>query len=240
MDTLLIVTGGSAGFGRAVLAGAPTGTRGVDISRSGGSPAEVHVPADLADPASWPQVGEAMVRLVADADHDRITFVHSAGTLDPIGFAGEVDTDAMTRNVLLNSAAAQVLGHRFLEVVATSRARRELVLVSSGAARPAYPGWSTYGAGKAAIDQWVRTVGLEQQDRGGVKVLAVAPGVLATRLQTMIRASDARDFPRVERFRDLHASGRLVDPADAAERLWQLLDDDTVLTGSVVDLRGSP
>ena len=237
MGTLVIVTGGSAGFGRAVLARAPVGAQLVDISRSGAAEAGVHVAADLADPASWPRVGEALAGLVAEAGYERITFVHSAGTLDPIGFAGEVEHHAATRNVLLNSAAPQVLGHAFLAAVASLDARRELVLVSSGAARTAYPGWSTYGAGKAACDQWVRTVGLEQRERGGVRVLAVAPGVLATGMQATIRATDARDFPQVDRFRDLHASGRLVDPEDAADRLWRLLDDDTVPSGSVTDLR---
>jgi hypothetical protein len=42
----------------------------------------------------------------------------------------------------------------------------------------------------------------------------------------------------VQRFRDLHEDGHLVEPADAAAQLWALLDDDTVTTGSRADLRG--
>jgi benzil reductase ((S)-benzoin forming) len=238
MDTLVIVTGGSAGLGRALLASAPPGAHRVDVSRSGTDlPDTDHLDADLTDPASWDAVGEQLAALVDRRAWQRITLLHNAGTLEPIGFAGEVDDAAYTRNVLLNSAAGQVLGHRFLAAVRGIDARRELVLISSGAARSPYPGWSAYGAGKAATDQWVRTVGVEQAQRGGVVVLSVAPGVVATGMQAMIRDTDPRDFPHVDRFHDLHARGQLVEPDVAAEALWALLDDPGVTTGEVVDLR---
>jgi benzil reductase ((S)-benzoin forming) len=239
MDTLVIVTGGSAGLGRALLASAPSGAHRVDVSRSGSDlPATDHLAADLSDPASWAVVGDHLAALVGGRAWQRIALLHNAGTLEPIGFAGDVDAEAYTRNVLLNSAAGQVLGHRFLAAVQDLNARRELVLISSGAARSAYPGWSAYGAGKAATDQWVRTVGEEQSRRGGVRVLSVAPGVVATGMQERIRDTDPRDFPQVDRFHDLYARGQLVEPDVAADALWALLDDPGVTTGEVVDLRG--
>jgi benzil reductase ((S)-benzoin forming) len=237
-DTLVIVTGGSAGLGRALLASAPPGAHRVDVSRRGTDLADtVHLAADLTDPVSWAQVGERLTALVTRGAWERVTLLHNAGTLEPIGFAGEVDAEAYTRNVLLNSAAGQVLGHRFLAAVRDLGIRRELVLISSGAARSAYPGWSAYGAGKAATDQWVRTVGAEQAQRGGVLVLSVAPGVVATGMQELIRDTDPRDFPSVDRFHDLYARGQLVEADVAAEALWALLDDPGVTSGEVVDLR---
>jgi benzil reductase ((S)-benzoin forming) len=242
MDTLVIVTGGSAGLGRALLRAAPTGARRIDVSRSGpGEAADLtdvhHLAADLADPATWDEVGDVLHAEIHRRPWERITVLHNAGTLDPIGFAGEVETAAYTRNVLLNSAAAQVLGHHLLHAMRDLPARRELVLLSSGAARSAYPGWSAYGAGKAATDQWVRAVGAEQQRRGGVRVLAVAPGVVATGMQSAIRATDEHDFPSVARFRRLHEEGQLEDADDVARRLWALLDAEEPATGAVVDLR---
>lgn len=238
MDTLVIVTGGSSGLGRALLDTAPDDSTRVDISRSGHPGGDVtHLRADLADPATWADVGDQVAGLVASRAWERITFIHNAGTLDPIGFVGETDADAVTANVLLNSAAGQVLGHRYLAAVGALGCRRELVMISSGAAGKAVPGWSTYSASKAAFDAWVAGVGAEQQQRGGVRVLSVAPGVVATPMQAAIRATDERDFPGVQRFRDLHDAGHLEDPEVAARRLWALLDDDTVSTGSRADLR---
>lgn len=238
MDTLVIVTGGSSGLGRALLDTAPTDSTRVDISRSGHPDGDVtHLRADLADPAAWSGVGARIADLVVSRAWERITFIHSAGTLDPIGFVGETDADAVTANVLLNSASGQVLGHRYLAAVRELDVRRELVMISSGAAGKAVPGWSTYSAAKAAFDAWVAGVGVEQQQRGGVRILAVAPGVVATPMQETIRDTDEHDFPGVQRFRDLHDDGQLIDPVVAAGNLWTLLDDDSVSNGSRVDLR---
>ena len=165
------------------------------------------------------------------------TFVHSAGTLEPIGFAGEVDPAAYARQVLLNSAAPQVLGDAFLRAARETRARCTILMISSGAAHNVYEGWSAYGAGKAAVDQWVRAAGAEQTRRGGrVRVLAVAPGIVETPMQAQIRGTAARDFPEVERFRQLHADGELRAPDAVARQLWELLGSDFE-NGSVLDLR---
>lgn len=242
MGPLIIVTGGSAGLGRALLAHAPADATRIDVSRSGPDDDAVeHVAADLADPASWAGVGDALAdRIAAAPDAPRVTFIHNAGGLDPIGFAGEVDADAYHRLVLLDAAAPLVLGHRVLTALSAHPApRRELVQLTSGAARTAYPGWSAYGAAKAGVDHWVRTVSAEQADRGGVRVTAIAPGVVATGMQAAIRATDATDFPNVARFHDLHDTGQLTDPDDAARALWARLDDafaDPDL-GPVMDLR---
>src|SRR5262249_56203218 len=95
------------------------------------------------------------------------------------------------------------------------------LLIWAGAARRVYEGWSAYGAGKAAVDQWVRTAGAEQKRRGGrCRVLAVAPGVIETAMQEQIRAMTEEAFPVVERFRELHRAGALRGPPDAARDLW--------------------
>jgi len=238
MTSLVWITGASTGLGRALVDALPlSDARVFDVSRSGGAPGTEHVAADLADVAGWVAVEAHLRRQLAAFDGDRVVFVHNAGTLEPMGFAGEVPVEPYRRQVMLNAAAPQVLGQAFLEATAGLDARVELVQLTSGAATKPYEGWSAYGAGKAAVDQWVRTVGLEQARRGGARVLAVAPGVVATGMQEQIRAMDERDFPAVDKFRGLHERGELIDPADAAHGIWRLLERQDVETGSVVDLR---
>jgi benzil reductase ((S)-benzoin forming) len=237
MAALVIVTGGSAGLGRALLAHAPVGAWRVDVSRSGPDDPDIdHIRADLSDPGAWETVGAALAARISEHDGERVTVIHNAGTLAPIGFVGEVDTQAYTANVLLNAAAPQVLGHHVVGALRTHQAgRREYVVITSGAAQTPYAGWSSYGAGKATVDQWVRTVANEQEERGGVRVHAIAPGVVATAMQDYIRGVDERDFPQVGRFRELHATGQLADPDDVARRLWAALDDSRL--PPVTDLR---
>ena len=240
VDTLIWITGGSAGLGAALAATVPyDDAHVVSISRTPGPAATEHLPADLADPSSWSAVEAHLLVRLAEFSGSRLVFIHNAGTIEPIGFAGEVDFAGYRNNVLLNSATGQVLGHAFLTAVTESgfAGAAQLVMVSSGAARNPYPGWSAYSAGKAALNHWVRAVGAEQRTRGSnVSVLAVAPGVVETAMQAQIRSSSVDDFPSVDRFHELHDEGQLQDPADAARAVWSVLGRD-LPAGTVTDVR---
>jgi benzil reductase ((S)-benzoin forming) len=237
MAALIFITGASSGIGRALLDAVPfDGARVVGISRRVAAAGE-HFEADLADAGSWPRVSELFERAIRGFRGERVVFIHSAGTLEPIGFAGEVDAASYARNVVLNSAAPQVLGDSFLRAMKQTAAAGHVVMISSGAAHSVYEGWSSYGAGKAAMDQWVRTAGAEQARRGNhCRILSVAPGVVATDMQREIRAMPAAAFPEVERFVELHESGGLRAPAIVAAEIWALLDRD-IPNGAVIDLR---
>jgi NAD(P)-dependent dehydrogenase (short-subunit alcohol dehydrogenase family) len=234
---LVFLSGASSGIGLALAKAVPfEDARVVHIGRRSAEGCE-HCAADLADPASWRGVAQRFEREIQGFAGDRVVFIHCAGTLEPMGFAGEVDGEAYARNVLLNSASPQVLGDAFLRALRGCEARAHLVVISSGAAHSVYEGWTSYGAGKAAVDQWVRTAGAEQVRRGNrCRVLSVAPGVVATAMQEQIRAMSADDFPEVAKFANLHAAGELREPATVAREIWGLLDRD-LPNGAVVDLR---
>jgi NAD(P)-dependent dehydrogenase (short-subunit alcohol dehydrogenase family) len=236
-DVIVWITGASSGIGAALVETLPfDDARVFDVSRSGGTPATEHVRADLADPASWATVEEHLRAELDSFGGSRAVFVHCAGTLQPMGFAGEVDGEDYRRAVLLNCAAPQALGQSFLAASAALSCARELVLISSGAAASIYEGWSSYCAGKAAVDQWTRVAAAEQRRRSHCRVFAVNPGPVATGMQDLIRAMDEHDFPAVEKFRELHASGRMNGPLEVADAIWRLLDGD-VEPGEVVDVR---
>jgi len=235
---LVFVTGGSSGIGLALVRAVPfREARVIDISRRG-APGVEHFRADLSDPDSWPRVAELFEREMKGFADGEVFLVHSAGTLEPIGFAGEVDPSAYTRQVLLNAAAPQVLGDAFLRAAQGTTAPCTFLNIGSGAAHNVYEGWSAYCGGKAGADHWVRTVGAEQRRRGANhRVLSIAPGVVATAMQEAIRATPERSFPDRERFQALHDEGVLRDADEVARELWALLTDGDLENGAVVDLR---
>jgi NAD(P)-dependent dehydrogenase (short-subunit alcohol dehydrogenase family) len=103
-----------------------------------------------------------------------------------------------------------------------------------------YEGWGVYCAGKAAVDMLTRVAAREERPHR-IRVYALAPSVVETGMQELIRRQDAHDFPAVARFRELHATGKLLDaesPAPAVLRLafGDPLHDDAV----VLDVRSSP
>lgn len=240
-NSLIWISGASSGIGHALAASVPwAGARVIDISRRG-APGLEHVAADLADPASWDAVAESFRKELDGFDGERVVFVHAAGTIEPMGFAAEVDPVAYRRNVVLNAAAPMALGQAFVAAAAAAgrAGQRHLVMLTSGAARSVYPGWSSYGASKAAVDQWVRNVGAEQKLRGGVQLVAVAPGTVDTAMQRTIRETPEEAFPQRQKFVDLHAGAKLADPADVAARIWGILEAG-LENGAVVDLRDLP
>ena len=240
VDAIVWISGASSGLGAALAATVPYPDAHVfDISRSGGTPGTEHVPADLADPAAWRALEAHWHVQLADFTGSRAVFVHAAGTLEPIGFAGEVDSAAYQREVLLNAAAPLVLGNAFLSALAASAfsGEADLVMMSSGAAGTVYPGWSGYGPAKAAVNHWVRTVGAEQEARGGgCRVLSIGPGVVATGMQERIRDSERRDFPKIDKFLSLHQEGQLAAPQDAAAAVWSIVTGAPG-SGTVTDVR---
>jgi benzil reductase ((S)-benzoin forming) len=236
--SLVWISGASAGIGSALAAAVPFATaRVIDLSRRGGGPAE-HFKVDLSDPADWMRVEQHFQEELAGYDGERVVFIHNAGTITPIGPADAADSEEYARAVLLNTAAPQVLGQAFLTATADLTCERHLVMLSSGAAKTPYAGWSSYNAGKAGVEQWVRTVGAEQDARpdGACRVIAVAPGVVDTAMQAEIRGTDEQAFPAVERFHELKRSGALTTPAEAAAAIWSLLTR-RLPNGSCVDLR---
>lgn len=233
---LVWISGASSGIGKALAATLPwEGARLIGVSRRAPAVGE-HLEADLAEPGSWELVRRSFERELAGWSGERVVFVHAAGVLEPVGFAGEVDTGSYVRNVILNSAAGQVLGHMFLAAARDLDAQRQVVMLTSGAASSVYPGWASYGAGKAALDQWVRDVGAEQELRGGAQLVAVAPGTVATGMQQRLRETAERDFPKRQKFVDLHADGALAHPERVAGEIWALLDRGFE-NGAVIDLR---
>ena len=235
-QALVWISGASSGIGRALAEALPwEGARVIGISRRPPAVGE-HLEADLADPGSWRAVNQSFEQELRGWSGERVVFVHAAGAVDPIGFAGEVESDAYARAVALNSAAPQVLGHMFLAAVGQLEARRQLVMLTSGAAASVYPGWAAYGAGKAAVDQWIRDAGAEQTLRGGAELMAIAPGTVDTGMQELIRRTDEKDFPQRQKFVDLYREGRLADPARVARDIWALVEAG-VENGAVLDLR---
>lgn len=236
-SVLAVVTGPSRGIGARIAAAATADGAVVAVCNRSASDFGRQLTVDLSRPESWPEFARWFDALVDDVAPARIVAVHNAATIAPIGFAGEVDADSYATNVLLNSAAPQVVGDAIIRTARRVRTPTVLVQLSSGAGKNPYQGWTSYCAAKAAVDMWVRSVGVEQADRDHlVRALSISPGVVNTGMQAEIRSSDSDAFPNVERFQSLHDDGHLADPAEVGTTIWRIARSGTWPNGTVGDL----
>ncbi|CAO1623113.1 unnamed protein product [Sympodiomycopsis kandeliae] len=98
-----------------------------------------------------------------------------------------------------------------------------VIIVSSGAAVGNYASWGAYNASKAGVNTLART--LANEEGGKLAVWSIRPGVVDTEMQADIRnkgESTGMDGPSVQKFKDLHSQGKLVQPEDPAHVLAAL------------------
>lgn len=209
-----VVTGHSRGLGEAIAALLEAeGWVVLGVSRSAGVRVDLSSPGEL---ASWLDSGDLTAFL---GDASEILLINNAGAVAPMEVAGRQSIGEIASSVNLNVTAAMALTDAVLRERPDGTPVR-VVHISSGAARRAYPGWSVYCATKAALDMHAQVIASE--GHRGVRIAALAPGVVETAMQAQIR--DAEGFPLRDRFVALNDDGQLTSVGEAAARVLALID----------------
>lgn len=234
-----IVTGHSRGLGSAVaLSLMERGISVLGLSRGAAPRLAARFPALLTEEAldlsdlgamqAW-LAGGAVERFYRDADTAML--INNAGLVEPVGALTMQDAADVARAVSVNVAAPMMLA----AAVARQGKQQRIVHLSSGAAQTAYPGWSVYGATKAALDHHARCAAADGV--ASLRICSVAPGVIDTDMQAQLRQATPERFPLRERFVQLHAGGDLTTPDSCARQLIEFLLSERFGRDSVVDLR---
>ena len=190
---LAVVTGASRGIGRAVaLELARQGAHVVALARTQGALEKLDdeiralggeatlVPCDIKDYEALDRLGGAIFQRWGKLD----IFVGNAGVLGPITPLSHLDPkqwdDVMAVNVTANWRLI-----RSLDPLLRASDAGRVVLMSSAAGHKTQfaPYWGAYAASKAAVDALVRTYAAETVNTSAVKVMAVNPGPLRTRMR---------------------------------------------------------
>lgn len=163
-----------------------------------GAPGGLSRSVDVRDPVAVAEFAARVTDEVGPID----LWINNAGVLDPIGPLREAPVGALTTHVEVNLLGVMWGTRTFAGLVHDRDEPGTLVNISSGAARGIYEGWAAYCATKAAIDQLTRVVAAEEAGHG-MSAFSVAPGVVDTDMQALIRSTPAERFPSVERFHQL-------------------------------------
>jgi NAD(P)-dependent dehydrogenase (short-subunit alcohol dehydrogenase family) len=133
-------------------------------------------------------------------------WVNNAGVLAPIGPLADADPVALRRHFDVNVLGVVHGTAAFVRHLRQRPGKGALVNISSGAATTPYEGWAAYCASKAAVDMITEVVAREERS-AGLRAFALAPGVVDTDMQDLIRSTPEESFPAVRRFRRLHHEG---------------------------------
>jgi benzil reductase ((S)-benzoin forming) len=234
---VVYVSGASSGIGEALTESVPySDSRVIGISRRPCRSAE-HLEADLSQPTAWRVVAERFDRDLADPGVAEGIFLHMAASGPPYGRALPATLDAYASSVVLNSASGQVLGKAFLSTCAKRSIRATVVLCSSPATMECLPGMTHYGAGKTAVEYWVRSLAAEEAGRADLRVFSVMPFATDTPMAraAIEESGELVPIPLLEAAR----RGEMASAADTAREIWALVTGDTA-SGAVVPVGAVP
>lgn len=235
---IIIVTGASRGIGfELVKQLRSTGNRVFGIARTAMDDVD-YIQADLADTAKLEEVISNIIeetRTIASS----YTLINNAGIVDPIGIMGTVSNEMTTTAIAVNVTAPIVLSNVFIEQLQQFAGPKKIMNISSGAGRKEYEGWGVYCTTKAALDQFTKVVALEQKSATNpVEIVAIAPGIIDTSMQEVIRSSDEEKFPLLEQFIQYKEQDLLSSAEQTAQKLIRFLSSEDFTTGDrLADIR---
>lgn len=207
-----IVTGGSRGLGRALVAGLldQSWTVVTDARTSealADAAAELLTAHGLADDGGTDRL-EAIAGDVGDPRHraDLLAAADRAGGIDllvlsagdlgpsPLPHLADLEPDDLAEVLRANVVAPHALLRDALPTL--RRSRGTVIAVTSDAAVEPYEGWGAYGASKAALEHLARVLAEEEPD---LTVHRVDPGDLRTAMhQAAFPGEDISDRPEPE------------------------------------------
>lgn len=181
-----------------------------------------HVTVDFSSVGAILPLMDAIFEFKGDAES--VTLINNAGSLGEVGYMGELNSSSLPAIYNINLVAPAILTNEFIGRYRGLDIEKTILNVSSGAGGYPVDGWSGYCATKSALNMLSQVIAKEQEIReSGIKIFAVAPGVVDTEMQEQIRGSGSQQFSGVQKFIHLKESKALSSADSAASKIIQIL-----------------
>lgn len=221
LSKLFIVTGTSSGIGKALvelLLEKDHEVIGIGRSKKVEDVRYQHVQLDLSN-------AEAVLNFCFKLpEAEEIFLINNAGTIGEIKRQGFAKNELIQDVFQVNLISPAILMNKFIEYCQKLGVKGTILNVSSGAGKRPIDAWAPYCASKAGLDLFSETISLEQGYCDNlIRVYSVAPGVIDTPMQELIRSKSIEEFSQVESFRSLKRSEKLVPPEEVAQCYYNVI-----------------
>lgn len=241
-DQAVLVTGGGSGIGRAVCEmaaseGARVAVGDLDAERAAETAAairaaggEAHaIQVDVADPAAAARFVEA-----AETALGRLDVLVNAAGIREIAPVLELSFEEWTRVITVNLSGTFLPSQAFGRRVVARQGTGRIVNIASTLGLMAAPQRAAYVTSKHGVVGLTKQMALELGEMG-IRVNAVAPGVIRTNLTERY----FQDPAMTETIRSLHAVGRWGEAEEVARAiLFLAAEENGFITGSVLAVDG--
>jgi len=195
-------------------------------------------PADLADPAGIAVRVQAWLAAQNPAQLASATLINNAGVIGRLGPLDPACPEDVATTMRVDLEAPLQLSAAFLTATRHWAMPKKILNISSGLGRRAMAGSALYCAAKAGMDHFTRCVALDEaRQPHPVRIVALAPGVIDTGMQSALRAGDPGLFPEHGNFVALKDNGKLWSPQEAASRVLAYLQRPDFGSQPIADVR---
>lgn len=238
-----LVTGAGRGIGRAIaLAFVREGASVVLAARTESELQQVATEAEglggraqvsVCDVADWTAVDTLVRQVVADEGTIDV-LAHAAGVYGPIGPFAATDPGDWARALEVNLLGSFNVCRAVVPPMVAA-GHGSVILLGGGGATAPLPRFSSYAATKAGVVRLAETLAEELKD-AGIRVHAIAPGLVDTTLQDEVLAAGDLAGPLYDKIRQARETGvGAVGPELAAELAVFLASDGSApLTGKLI------
>ena len=229
----VLITGHSSGIGagltKVLLA---AGNHVLGLSKSRGAETHPNLYQENVDLQNESEVSSALSRLVYEKLKKPDLIFLNAGVLGPIASLQNTKSEALQQVMQINVWANKVILDWFLN---HKLSPAQIITISSGAAIRGNFGWSSYALSKSTLNMLTQLYAHEFKNS---HLLALAPGYVDTKMQSVLRTKSSSKFPSLKSLHQAHGTAHMPSPETIAYKIINNLAEFKKLkSGSYFDLR---
>ncbi|XP_035693606.1 sepiapterin reductase-like [Branchiostoma floridae] len=192
------------------------------------------VSGDLEDSDRYQDLFQGIFSDITSGAFQHALLIHNASTLGDVSkrVVEHSDAEVLQKYFTMNVTSAITLTAKFLQIFPSSGMTRTVINITSSAGFTPIKTNSLYCSGKAARDIMFKVLAEESPD---VRVLSFSPGAMDTEMFDYYRTHVGD--PEVRALLcQLAENGKLLKPDFSAQKLIQILEENSFKSGAVLDV----